>query len=72
MARKCINCKWEGEKADGIYFKCPVCGDNTKEILVETPVIAPTNTHIFMAKATEEDEEWVLKEEQKQKKRNKR
>ena len=27
--RKCINCKWEGEKAVGPLDVCPVCGDNT-------------------------------------------
>ena len=75
MARKCNNCAWEGEKANGIYFMCPVCGDNTTEQVKDIPVdmsVKPSNVNIFMAKTSEEDEEFVLKEEQKQKKRGKR
>lgn len=75
MVRKCINCSWEGD-AKWPNYHCPICGDNTEEIAKDIPVIIEkpkvTDTHIFMAKASEEDEEWALKEEQKHKKRNKR
>lgn len=66
MARKCNNCAWEGEKANGIYFMCPVCGDNTREIISDIPVdmsAKSSNVNIFMAQT---------EEEQKQKKRIKR
>jgi rRNA maturation endonuclease Nob1 len=37
--RKCINCVWEGDNVKSPWMFCPVCGDNTKEIVKSTPEV---------------------------------
>lgn len=32
--RKCINCSWQGEIVVGPLLHCPICGDNTKDIIL--------------------------------------
>jgi anaerobic ribonucleoside-triphosphate reductase len=62
MARKCNNCAWEGKEAKGIYFNCPICGDNTREIISDIPVD-------MSAKASEIKAEEPKTEEKKRSKR---
>lgn len=60
MARKCINCRWEGDKANGIHDVCPVCGDNTEDTVKDIPVemsVKSSNVNIFMAKTEEPKKE---------------
>ncbi len=37
MTRKCINCGLESEGPFDDLNHCPVCGDNTEELVVEKP-----------------------------------
>ncbi len=41
MTRKCINCGLESEGPFDVLKHCPVCGDNTEEMVVEKPKEKP-------------------------------
>jgi len=43
---KCTNCVWEGEElskinVSPIFGKCPLCGDDVKKLIEDTPVVEP-------------------------------